>query len=302
MFDSVLRIYVVDLDGKAVSGAKVSWTVLHAGVEKTLGPVTTQGLQDKPVDIQFSNPLDEPVVRVAVSYKRNRAEARVPLAKRDFTFVLNTRVPQDQPTPAPSAAGLTLPGLLSLLQQAIKQVTAVRFAYGIVGVAAAGAIVNLVLGASHVAYLTVGGMLALMFLLFIFAKFEKSKRLSVRLAGDVIIIVIAVAFVTFIATSAATVLTCRPITMVFWYGLSEACSDVTKNSVSDPAFQTRRANLAAYVKTLTFDQQKALATALQLPSNSELPTTILLAIAAAQKPDQFDPIAQKVKGLFGIEF
>ncbi len=50
--------------------------------------------------------------------------------------------------------------------------------------------------------------------------------------------------------------------MVFWYGLDKACSDLTKNSVADRTFQERRVNLAAYVKTLPQDQQKALAIAL----------------------------------------
>ena len=70
----------------------------------------------------------------------------------------------------------------------------------------------------------------------------------------------------------------------------------------DPALQTRRANAADYVKTLTIDQRKMLATAMTIPTQDDPLRDILLAIAAAQKPDQFDPIAQEIKVLFGKDF
>src|SRR5258706_13514012 len=88
-----------------------------------------------------------------------------------------------------------LSSLLSLLQRAQAAVPAVRYAVGIVGVAAASAIVYLVLGHTRASILSIVLMFGGMILLFLFARLVSTKgSSSIQAAVNVVLWSVVLAF------------------------------------------------------------------------------------------------------------
>jgi hypothetical protein len=98
--------------------------------------------------------------------------------------------------PGDNGGALGLTALVELANSASRKVPAVKYAFGLAGIAACGAIIALVLGTTKSALV----ILVLTFigsvLLFIFAKLSTSSNQSVFLAGSVLVWVV-VGFFTF---------------------------------------------------------------------------------------------------------
>ena len=96
---------------------------------------------------------------------------------------------------------------LSILSKAIEAVPAVRYALGVVGIAAAVAIVvTLANGYSHITILSIALMVVGMFVLFLFSLLVSSKSPSVHFAGLVLtwgVTLFVLIFMVFTATAAA---------------------------------------------------------------------------------------------------
>jgi hypothetical protein len=118
---------------------------------------------------------------------------------------------------------ITLGIPVSLLDKAINAVPHVAYALGVVGIGAAVAIPNLILGLNRLAFLAIASMFLAMLLLYIFSRIERTRELIVKLAGQLIIIITALAFVAFVASSVAATILCAPRTFVFMYGCESAC-------------------------------------------------------------------------------
>ena len=96
--DVAINVFVFDRNDQPVPGAEVCWTVIHGGKSKELGPVTTEGLLDKPAKLQVSNNLDEPFVAITVSYDGVEPQTqRVKAEPNDVTFKLDMALPPINP-------------------------------------------------------------------------------------------------------------------------------------------------------------------------------------------------------------
>lgn len=190
MFDTVIRIYVCDQHNNPIRGAAVTWTILHEGQAVELGPVTTQGRADKPVEIQLANKLDEPFVDVTASYQGVTKTERIRIDKRQHSINL------DIPMPDPKDTTATSP--LAILNAARRAVPAVDFALGAAGIAAAGAIIVGLLGDGRAAVIILGGVFIAMLLLFAFARLVAAQNRSAILAGVVLLWAVTLFFCTFL--------------------------------------------------------------------------------------------------------
>jgi hypothetical protein len=86
---------------------------------------------------------------------------------------------------------------LAILKEAIKQVSAVKYALGLAGIAAAGAIIIGFLGKGPAAIIIMGLTLIGMVLLFLFSTLVSSKSISIKIAGHVLLWAVLVFFITF---------------------------------------------------------------------------------------------------------
>jgi hypothetical protein len=101
MFDTVIRVVVLDKNQRPIPGAEVTWKVKHDGITQELGPVTTQGFVDKPAELQIQGELDEPFVEITAKYMQSTKTERINIDKRDLTISLDVSTAQAEPTPAP---------------------------------------------------------------------------------------------------------------------------------------------------------------------------------------------------------
>ena len=119
--------------------------------------------------------------------------------------------PPAAPTPQPDKPGL--PWLVDLLDRAIKEVPYVRYAFGLVGVAAAAALVVIIFkfvgsefsddGSMLGMFVLSGFMVVFMFVLFLFAKIEDRNKQFLQLPAKIVawLSVIIVAGLVVVATS-----------------------------------------------------------------------------------------------------
>jgi hypothetical protein len=88
--------------------------------------------------------------------------------------------------------------LLDIIKRAQQQVPAVRFALGVAGIAAAGAVVTALLGQGRVSIIVLGGVFVAMILLFAFSRLVASNSPSVNAAGTVLLWAVIVFFCSFL--------------------------------------------------------------------------------------------------------
>jgi len=119
--------------------------------------------------------------------------------------------PADSPAPQPDKPGL--PWLVDLLDRAIKEVPYVRYAFGLVGVAAAAALVVIIFrfvgsefsddGSMLGMFVLSGFMVVFMFVLFLFTKIEDRNKQFLQLPAKIVawLSVVIVAGLVVVATS-----------------------------------------------------------------------------------------------------
>ena len=88
--------------------------------------------------------------------------------------------------------------LLDIIKRAQIQVPAVKFALGVAGIAAAGAIVTAVLGQGRISIIVLGGVFVAMVLLFVFSRLVASNNPSVNVAGTVLLWAVIIFFCSFL--------------------------------------------------------------------------------------------------------
>jgi hypothetical protein len=214
--DGAINIHVYDANHRPLKGAEVSIRGKHKGQLKSLGQATTLGFSDRPVRIQWSGKLDDPYIEVHVSYAGEEQQARVHTDGGDHTFIMNYASDD-----ADSNAGLGYLG--GLIDRAIKAVPRVRFAMGVVGVGAAAAIINAILGLNRLAFVSILAMFAAMILLYIFSRIEHTTDPVVKFGGRLLVIVTVVVFAVFLGSSLAAAVVCWPRVFVYLYGIESEC-------------------------------------------------------------------------------
>jgi hypothetical protein len=106
------------------------------------------------------------------------------------TKVAESPKPEHSPTP--------LAQLLDLIDRASKRVPVIKFAYGLVGIAAAGAAISILLGTSRGAIIIITLTLIGSILLFIFSKLSASNSASLQSAGEFMIWTVVAFFSSFL--------------------------------------------------------------------------------------------------------
>jgi hypothetical protein len=113
---------------------------------------------------------------------------------------------------------------LVVLRQAIIAVPSLRYALGVVGVAAAGAIIGTLAGGhSRTTLVVVCSVFVGMILLFLFSKLVASDSLSTQLAGHVVLWAVTVVFVFFLAITATAAAAGWPCKWAVVLGFEVAC-------------------------------------------------------------------------------
>jgi len=123
---------------------------------------------------------------------------------------------------SPLAAAQNIGPLVSLLDRAVVLVPRVALAWGIVGIAAAAAIVNVILGLNKLALASGFFVFVGMVILFAFAQIPARDRVT-RLAGQSLVAAVALATVIFIGSSLWAAMFCAPPGFVYLYGLDGVC-------------------------------------------------------------------------------
>jgi hypothetical protein len=109
---------------------------------------------------------------------------------------------------------------LKVLNAARRAVPAVKFALGVAGVAAAGAIVTGLIGRGRAAVFILGGMLVAMILLFVFSRLISSKDPSITTAGMVLLWTVTLFFCLFLVFTATAVAVQKPAAWANVLGIS----------------------------------------------------------------------------------
>jgi hypothetical protein len=168
------------------------------------------------VNVLWQGELDEPFIEISVTYAGEKKTALVNAQARDHTFIL------EQKNPVNRQLG-EVGSLIDIVDRAIKAVPRVSYAMGIVGVGAAAAIINIVLGLNRLAFVSILAMLVAMILLYVFSRIEKSTDIVVKTAGRTLIIVSVAAFVIFVGSSLFAAIACAPRVFVYLYGIHSEC-------------------------------------------------------------------------------
>ena len=143
---------------------------------------------------------------------RSRLTGAAPVAAAAETTVAPPAAPPAEPAaPPPDKPGL--PWLVDLLDRAIKEVPYVRYAFGLVGIAAAAALVVIIFkfvgsqfsdnGSMLGMFVLSGFMVVFMFVLFLFARIEDNNKRFLQLPAKIVAwlsVAIVIALV-FVATS-----------------------------------------------------------------------------------------------------
>jgi tetratricopeptide (TPR) repeat protein len=181
--------------------------------------------------------IREKLAALAKSTVTPRAKARDLLIEIDrFNVRLNTAhelLRSKSVIPARNVNDLGM--LTNLLDRGINAVPHVAYALGVVGIGAAVAIISVILGLNRLAFLAIVAMFVAMFLLYIFSRIEKSNDLVVKLAGQLVIVITALAFVAFVGSSVVATILCMPRVFVFLYGLEPACRSEKTTELIKPS-------------------------------------------------------------------
>ena len=155
---------------------------------------------------------------------------------REALTELNTRHHAEKatiPSPGTSARESGIPSsiagtqqsigmLTALLDRAVAHVPRIGLAWGVVGIAAAAAIVNLILGLNKLALASGFFVFVGMVILFAFTHIPERDRVT-RIAAQLLVATIALATVIFIGSSLWAAIFCMPPGFVFLYGLDGVC-------------------------------------------------------------------------------
>ncbi len=230
--DTVVNVFIYDRNEDPLPGAEVKFKFKFKGRIREYGPVTSVGLQNKPVVLQLKNEIDEPFVDVFVGYdKQPPQERRIDTrTTRDVPFSFNVGALAEQKPPAAqveqkqaAAQQGTLQSLISLLDKAVAAVPRIAYVWGVVGIGAAAAIINAILGLGKVAAVSIFGVFFAMLLVYLFTRLEDSQNAIVKLCGYAMLLVSTFAFAAIIGTGLYMTFTCKPQTFVYLLGLQEAC-------------------------------------------------------------------------------
>lgn len=115
---------------------------------------------------------------------------------------------------------LGLPSLIRLINSASKKVPAVRYAFGLVGIAACGAVIALVLGTTKSAIVILSLTFLGSILLFVFARLSTSPNPSVFTAGLVLIWGVVGFFTLFLAMTTTAFVAAWPLPWAQFLGIS----------------------------------------------------------------------------------
>jgi hypothetical protein len=215
MFDTIISVDVIDRNGRHIPGASVTWRVTYKGKSIECGPVF-QG--ERPAEIQIASELDEPYVTITASYEGASKTERIKADKRHHTIKLvEVHVPKPENEPeGPS-------GLIDILNAARRAVPAVNYALGVVGVAAAGALIILILGYGRGAVIVLGGLLIAMLLLFAFARLAAVQNPWALRAGVLLLWAGVVFFCVFLLFTATAVAVAWPCNWARFLSFVETC-------------------------------------------------------------------------------
>jgi hypothetical protein len=114
--------------------------------------------------------------------------------------------------------------LIRLLDKAVEIEPRIRVVWGIVGIAAAAAIINFILGLNRLSFISAVAMIVGMVLIPVVYGIKSSSR-AARLSSAAIVLMVALVFCGFLVTSLVAAVACVPRTFVFIYGLRDACTE-----------------------------------------------------------------------------
>jgi hypothetical protein len=121
--------------------------------------------------------------------------------------------------------GLGLSTLLRLVNAASKKVPAVKYAFGLVGIAACGAIIALVLGTTKSALVILSLTFIGSILLFVFARLSTSSNRSIFIAGAVLIWSVVGFFTFFLIITTTAFVSAWPLPWAEFLGISSQRED-----------------------------------------------------------------------------
>jgi hypothetical protein len=128
---------------------------------------------------------------------------------------------------------LNIGSLAALLDKAVALVPRMGLAWGIVGIAAAAAIVNVILGLNRLAFVSGFLVFSGMVVLFAFTQIPARDRVT-RIAGQLLVATIALATVIFIGSSLWAAMFCAPPGFVYLYSLGDVCGTQRGVSATNP--------------------------------------------------------------------
>jgi hypothetical protein len=155
-------------------------------------------------------------------------EALMDLNERRHAEVEAARVATNSPAVATNTQRIATESqqnigtLTALLDRAVAFVPRVGLAWGIVGVAAAAAIINVILGLNKLALASVFLIFAGMVIVFVFSQIPARDPVT-RAAGRMVVAAIAAATVIFIGSSLWAAMFCAPRGFVHLFGLDAVC-------------------------------------------------------------------------------
>ena len=125
-----------------------------------------------------------------------------------------------------SSEGVDPSNPLSILSNAIKAVPAVKYALGVAGIAAAGAIVTTFAGGhSRTAIFLVALVFIGMILLFLFSNLVTSRSQSAQIAGQVLLWAVTVFFVVFLLFTTTAAVAGWPCNWAGFLNFTSACAN-----------------------------------------------------------------------------
>jgi hypothetical protein len=101
--DTLIKVNVYDANNNAVPGVSVTAEVKFNGEERTLGPLTTVGTKEEPVEFQIKNDLDDPVVKLTAFVGSNcKTELLDTRQRRGTVIQFDSVLVEERPRPPPN--------------------------------------------------------------------------------------------------------------------------------------------------------------------------------------------------------
>jgi hypothetical protein len=126
---------------------------------------------------------------------------------------------------------VSLSSPMNVLKAAIKAVPAVKYALGIAGISAAGAIVVSFLGSGRGAVIVLGGLLVAMVLLFVFARLIAAQNGSIVIAALVLMWMVLVFFGIFLAFTVTAVAFRVPVAWAEILDIADPARPMTEKDI-----------------------------------------------------------------------